>query len=159
MIYEILELLLISGFRPSKAKMLIVFQYFMNMLKAGRIITFREQGDLIGFCTYSMTDCYEECSDKNLWDFIDHNESGKGAYIEMIVSYKWDRKLRHLVEEAIAKLPCTSRVAGVVVEEPPIRTLSPGTRFLIAPTIYLSHCVGRAKAIVGTMTNIMMRIL
>lgn len=103
MIYEILELLLRSGFRPSKPKMLIVYQYFLNMMKAGRVITFREQDELIGFCTYSMTNAHDAVYEKSMWDYVEHNEEGKGAYIEMIVSYKWDKKLRLLVEEAIAK--------------------------------------------------------
>lgn len=102
MIFEIIELLLRFGFNPNRTKMMIVYQYLYSMMKGGRVIAIREDDRLIGFATYSMTDIYDAIYEKSMWDFIPHNEAGKYAYIEMIVCEKWDRKLRNLIEDAIA---------------------------------------------------------
>ncbi len=97
MIIEIIEFMREIGMKASRETIVKIYEYLFEMMKAGRIITFRENDKLIGFCTYTMCDSVEVVYEKDIWD-----DEALGAYIEMIVCSRWTKKLREMLEKAIA---------------------------------------------------------
>ena len=102
MIIEIIYFLRTFGLTASREQVINIYDYLHKMMQSGRLITFRNNDKLIGFCTYSMCDQFEPLYEKKIWEYSDHDEDGKAAYIEMIVCEKWNKKLREMVEKTIA---------------------------------------------------------
>jgi hypothetical protein len=102
MILEIIELMGKMGARFTRNKILKVYDYLLAMMRDGRVITFRDDNKLVGFCTYSLCDNAAPFYGKGTWDYLSDDDMGDLAYIEMIVSFRWDKKLRNLIETTIA---------------------------------------------------------
>lgn len=102
MIIELIELMKKFGMKVNLRELSELYEYLLLMLKDGRIITFRENNDLFGFCVYSMTDDPYDNYDNKMFQYKEHDVDAKGCYFELIVSLKWDKKLRILLEDAIS---------------------------------------------------------
>ena len=53
------------------------------------------------FMTFSICNDYRPYSEKDVFDYLPHNQDGKICFVETMSSYHWNRQMLRRIEEAI----------------------------------------------------------
>ena len=76
-------------------------KYFEKMASDGRLIQIFEDGKQVTFLTFSICNNYTPYKDKDIWEYLPHDPSGRICFIEKLASIRWNKELRMQLENAI----------------------------------------------------------
>lgn len=78
-----------------------IIDYCALMLNDDRVIMISEDSNPISFIFYSITDEPEKYLEKEKYQYLTHDKSGKFVYVEKLISFHWNKYLRIIFERLI----------------------------------------------------------
>lgn len=90
------------GLRYHQSEIAQAMDYTTRMIEDGRVIIITSHGEPVSIMFISLTNSPDNYLKKENWEYLTHDAHGECVYIEKIISRKWNREIRNLIESELS---------------------------------------------------------